>query len=53
LTTNFNSQVENLSTTQDSYRQPSGNGTRAKGRKLELLEKQLFEKLRYIFAGKS
>ena len=45
LTTNFESKVENLSTTKDSYRQPSGSGTRAKGRKLELLEKQLIEKL--------
>ncbi|XP_028399148.1 sperm-associated antigen 8-like [Dendronephthya gigantea] len=45
LTTKFDSKVENLSTTKDSYRQPSGSGVRAKGKKLELLEKHLVEKL--------
>lgn len=45
LTTTFDSPVENLSTTKDSYRQPPSLGTRLKGKKLELLERELVQKL--------
>ncbi|XP_046839308.1 sperm-associated antigen 8-like [Xenia sp. Carnegie-2017] len=45
LTTNFGSRVDSLSTTQDCYREHFGNGIQSKGKKLQLLEKQLFEKL--------
>ena len=47
LTKEFDARVANTSTCKDSYREPAKNNVRQKGTRLERLEKQLYEEIRY------